>query len=525
MYHIIELFEDGKKSVAIVPDEWLIPESINKYFWPSCNADSTWVKNRKKPGPNWNIFTYQRIIKSTSSYQNSVRLLQKAAEKSDLTSSCLSDASDCAATDRATVRQSLPASASSATSASDWSSMASIVEMLPSYFEKSFKKMEEFQNAVEILQRKVDQLEATQKHSEVVASHTTPALPGGFIFPLQEVDQLEQLNDTLAEEGTRQRMVLHLSCFGGSTPKKALYCLLKYLLAPKLSILYSLEGRKGKRRFNSLQYLKAAIYEPIVKRYNNVTKATLDNYARGWLAISCDRDGGRKRREEKKLQMEQFFIPGSQPTGSVVPPKSPPRKHLHQQSEPSTSSKKPACNEVTSSKKRKRQAADSEKDADSSARSKYAEETSADMTVVEDVVGPNLPTLKEEPLNPENQRNSQKPLSSVEPFNEIKPVFTSEVALEAESHHTYYQQYKIKHDPEKFKVELNSDWHQDDQDSERDNPLPNMTTELDIKSIRKDYTVKTENASDGSESPTVQRLPEALLSVVPTSPHVTSKGP
>lgn len=88
---------------------------------------------------------------------------------------------------------------------------------------------------------------------------------------------------------------------------------------------------------------------------------------------------------------------------------------------------------------------------------------------------------------------------------EIKPVFTSEVALEAESHHTYYQQYKIKHDPEKFKVELNSDWHQDDQDSERDNPLPNMTTELDIKSIRKDYTVKTENASDGSESPTVQR--------------------
>lgn len=57
------------------------------------------------------------------------------------------------------------------------------------------------------------------------------------------------------------------------------------------------------------------------------------------------------------------------------------------------------------------------KDADSSARSKYAEETSADMTVVEDVVGPNLPTLKEEPLNPENQRNSQKPLSSVEPFN------------------------------------------------------------------------------------------------------------
>ncbi|XP_025115935.1 uncharacterized protein LOC112577159 [Pomacea canaliculata] len=189
--------------------------------------------------------------------------------------------------------------AASSTAATDRSSIALIIQMLPSYFEKSFKKMEEIQTAIEILQRKVDQLVATQN---VASSHATPALPDGFIFPLQEVYQLERLNDTLAEEDTRQRMILYLSFFGGSTPKEALYRLLRHLLVPKLSILYSLEGRKGKRRFNSLQHLKAAIYEPIVKRYHDVTMADLDKYAREWLAISGDRDGGRKRREEKKLQ-------------------------------------------------------------------------------------------------------------------------------------------------------------------------------------------------------------------------------
>ncbi|XP_025100839.1 uncharacterized protein LOC112568045 isoform X2 [Pomacea canaliculata] len=78
----------------------------------------------------------------------------------------------------ATIRRSIPASPSSApaTSASD-------LRMLPSYFEKTFKKIQELRKGVEILQRKVDQ------PSNVAASHTTPDT---FLFPLQEVDQLKR---------------------------------------------------------------------------------------------------------------------------------------------------------------------------------------------------------------------------------------------------------------------------------------------------------------------------------------------
>ncbi|XP_025095900.1 uncharacterized protein LOC112564944 [Pomacea canaliculata] len=192
-----------------------------------------------------------------------------------------------------TVRRSIAESSSSApaTSATDL-----VVQMIPSFFEKTLKQIQELKNAVEILQRKMDQ----QTQSNVAASNTTPVPPDTFLFPLQEIDQLQRLNNALAEEGTRQRMVCYLSYFGGKTPKEALYRILKYLLAPKLSILYSLEGRKGKLRFNTLQHVKTTIYEPILKRYSDITMANLDKHVGEWLAISGDRDGGRKRREEKK---------------------------------------------------------------------------------------------------------------------------------------------------------------------------------------------------------------------------------
>lgn len=68
MYHILEVIEDGKKRTTIVPDEWLITTGSNKCFWPNCNADLSWVKHRRKPGPNWRVFNYKRIVKSTCKF-------------------------------------------------------------------------------------------------------------------------------------------------------------------------------------------------------------------------------------------------------------------------------------------------------------------------------------------------------------------------------------------------------------------------------------------------------------------------
>ncbi|XP_025111646.1 uncharacterized protein LOC112574659 isoform X2 [Pomacea canaliculata] len=93
--------------------------------------------------------------------------------------------------------------------------------------------------------------------------------------------------------------VLHLSYFGGRTPKRGTVPSNEASACSK-TILYSLEGRKEKRRFNTLQHLKATIYESILKRYSDVTMAALDKYTREWLAISGDCDGGCKWREENK---------------------------------------------------------------------------------------------------------------------------------------------------------------------------------------------------------------------------------
>ncbi|PVD22201.1 hypothetical protein C0Q70_18007 [Pomacea canaliculata] len=71
--------------------------------------------------------------------------------------------------------------------------------------------------------------------------------------------------------------------------------------------------------------------EPILKRYNDVTMATLDKYTGEWLAISGDCDGGRKWREGKKatksferdrLERHVFFMATTSlttlPSGALV---------------------------------------------------------------------------------------------------------------------------------------------------------------------------------------------------------------
>ncbi|XP_025076489.1 uncharacterized protein LOC112553474 isoform X2 [Pomacea canaliculata] len=409
MYHILEVIEDGKKRTTIVPDEWLITTGSNKCFWPNCNADLSWVKHRRKPGPNWRVFNYKRIVKSTSSYEKSLDLLMKAAYSSELRSNCLADAAaecsarqkqrsrprkiwspSCVSADdlshtfdldvetspevilgthlssaalnmhhhlpqripapnssrarsRSPVCRSLPSashapprplvvcrsrsqspidrqclhaftSAPPSVPASWLSTPSATVTDLPSglcieqvapFFERMFTKMEEFMSELKILQEKVDHLEARLGQAYIGSKPLVPALPEGFILPLQEVVQLEQMNSDLADTEIKHRMVLYLFNFGGRSPKDALYRMLKELLEPQLSILYSMEGKKGKLKFNSLKNFKMTVYEAIMLKFKEATVAALDKYTGEWLSMSCDRGGGRKKREEEKKKLQQ----------------------------------------------------------------------------------------------------------------------------------------------------------------------------------------------------------------------------
>lgn len=67
--------------------------------------------------------------------------------------------------------------------------------------------MEEFMSELKILQEKVDHLEARLGQAYIGSKPLVPALPEGFILPLQEVVQLEQMNSDLADTEIKHRMV------------------------------------------------------------------------------------------------------------------------------------------------------------------------------------------------------------------------------------------------------------------------------------------------------------------------------
>ncbi|KAL4240440.1 hypothetical protein ACF0H5_001232 [Mactra antiquata] len=124
-------------------------------------------------------------------------------------------------------------------------------------------------------------------------------LPENLKFPLQSVEEVEELELALQDTSVFNGLIGFLSCLGGRSRPDATRRVMKKIFSHKLSCEdYTWYGRKGKRPFGKLK-LACVVQKSIQKSFKtSLTEVEMD--VREWFRTASDRDGGRKKRQKSK---------------------------------------------------------------------------------------------------------------------------------------------------------------------------------------------------------------------------------
>ncbi|XP_046407716.1 uncharacterized protein LOC124172318 isoform X2 [Ischnura elegans] len=118
-----------------------------------------------------------------------------------------------------------------------------------------------------------------------------------FRLPVVEDEELSSLSETVSDPSSMDQLVQELAIVGGGSITQVTYNILKKLMGNDLCKLYSCCGRKGKKNFSALPIYKA-VEGAIRKNYPSASDAEIRGKVGRYLVGSCDRDGGRKKRQK-----------------------------------------------------------------------------------------------------------------------------------------------------------------------------------------------------------------------------------
>ncbi|XP_062620709.1 uncharacterized protein LOC134282321 [Saccostrea cucullata] len=121
-------------------------------------------------------------------------------------------------------------------------------------------------------------------------------------FPLSTRDGIEALENKLEErDGLSANLVKVLGGIGGDSLKSTVRRLLKYMIENDLAKQINWLGKGGKLAFSSLKVKEILIKGVRRDRLcSSATEAEVCHTAKEWFRYATDREGGRKRREDRK---------------------------------------------------------------------------------------------------------------------------------------------------------------------------------------------------------------------------------
>ncbi|XP_049901862.1 uncharacterized protein LOC126391272 isoform X1 [Epinephelus moara] len=152
-----------------------------------------------------------------------------------------------------------------------------------------------------IKQQNTTVLQILQSGHSSAAPLCEPPDVGTLPLPLQSVQDLRSLEQRLSTEPElKNKMTSYLSLAGGMTTKESVWRIMAKLFTNTLAININWRGRNNKQKMENLT-IKRVILNAV--RQNSFCKDAVDeeieSYMKRWLQLAADRDGGRKRRQEK----------------------------------------------------------------------------------------------------------------------------------------------------------------------------------------------------------------------------------
>ncbi|XP_035019182.2 uncharacterized protein LOC118113512 isoform X1 [Hippoglossus stenolepis] len=152
-----------------------------------------------------------------------------------------------------------------------------------------------------IKQQNTTVLQILQSGNSPGAPLSEPPDVGTLPLPLQSVQDLRCLEQRLsAESELKKRMISYLGLSGGMTTKESVWRIMAKLFTNTLAKNINWRGRNNKQKIENLT-IKRVIINAV--RQNSFCKDAVDEeierFIKRWLQLAGDRDGGRKRRQEK----------------------------------------------------------------------------------------------------------------------------------------------------------------------------------------------------------------------------------
>ncbi|XP_072249665.1 uncharacterized protein [Leuresthes tenuis] len=142
-------------------------------------------------------------------------------------------------------------------------------------------------------------LKILQSGGSSAAPHCDP--PDVGALPLQSVQDLRNLEHRLSTEPELiKKLISYLGLSGGMTTKESVWRIMAKLFTNTLAKNVNWRGRNNKQKIESLT-IKRVVLNAV--RQNSFCKDAvyeeIERYMKRWLQLAGDRDGGRKRRQEK----------------------------------------------------------------------------------------------------------------------------------------------------------------------------------------------------------------------------------
>lgn len=125
-------------------------------------------------------------------------------------------------------------------------------------------------------------------------------------MPITSLEQFNEVNEAIKNDDIRNRMIRKLGTIGGDNIKQSVRRVMASILNNDVAKKMNWLGRGGKKAF-SISLLKDVLLLTVRKNRccRDATDKDIEDAAKDWLRYSCDRDGGRKDRKQKKAAEEE----------------------------------------------------------------------------------------------------------------------------------------------------------------------------------------------------------------------------